>query len=110
MMTLQKIFFGIINIFVWRKIKDQSSLFCVWRKSIRSEYQKSPVQIITFILIFSLSSRWAIAQESTEKVKFNIPRQRADLSLINFAEQADITLLFPLDKLEGKQTNPVSGE
>lgn len=50
-----------------------------------------------------------VAEESDDQVMFNIPRQRADLSLINFAEQADITLLFPLDKMEGKKTNPVSG-
>ena len=95
---------------LWRKIKGQSSLFCVWRKSIHSEYQKLYLQFASFILIFSLSSGWALAEERVEKVKFNIPRQRADLSLINFAEQADITLLFPLNKMEGKQTNPVSGQ
>jgi TonB-dependent receptor len=95
---------------LWWKIKGQSSLFSVWRKSIHSEYQKLHLQLLSFMLIFSLSSGWVMAQESVEKVKFNIPRQRADLSLINFAEQADITLLFPLDKMEGKQTNPVSGQ
>ncbi len=95
---------------LWWKIKGQSSLFSVWRKSIHSEYQKLHLQFLSFMLIFSLSSGWVIAQERVEKVQFNIPRQRADLSLINFAEQADITLLFPLDKMEGKQTNPVSGQ
>ena len=95
---------------LWRKIKGQSSLFCVWRKSVHSEYQKLHLQFISFILIFGLSSGWVVAEERVEKVKFNIPRQRADLSLINFAEQADITLLFPLNKMEGKQTNPVSGQ
>lgn len=99
-----------LNKKLWRKIKGQSSLFSVWDKSIHSEYQKLQLKFISFILIFSLSSSWVIAQERVEKVKFNIPRQRADLSLINFAEQADVTLLFPLDKMEGKQTNPVSGQ
>lgn len=50
-----------------------------------------------------------MAAEKSDKATFNIPRQRADLSLISFAEQADITLLFPLDKIEGKQTNKISG-
>lgn len=73
-------------------------------------YQKLKSQFISFVLIFSLSNNWALAEERVEKVKFNIPRQRADLSLINFAEQADITLLFPLDKMADKQTNQVYGQ
>lgn len=95
---------------LWGKTKDQSSLFCAWRKSVHLEYQKLHLQFVSFVLIFCLWSSWALAKEETEKVTFNIPRQRADLSLINFAEQADITLLFPLDKMEGKQTNPLSGQ
>ncbi|MFT4928022.1 MAG: iron complex outermembrane receptor protein [Phenylobacterium sp.] len=61
------------------------------------------------MLIFSLLSQ-AKAAELTANVTFNIPRQRADLSLISFAEQADITLLFPLQKIAGKQANSVSGD
>lgn len=99
-----------IKIFLWRKIKSQSSLFCVWRNSIRLKYRILRIRFIAFILIYGLSSHWVVAEEKNEKVMFNIPRQRADLSLINFAEQADITLLFPLNKMEGKQTNPVSGQ
>lgn len=106
---LKKLIFKIKKKF-WREIKGQSSFFCVWRKSMHLLYQKLHLQLVSFVLIFSLSSSWVIAQEKVEKVKFNIPRQRADLSLINFAEQADITLLFPLDKMEGKHTNRVSGQ
>jgi TonB-dependent receptor len=95
---------------IWKKIKGQSSLFNEWRKTIHLECQKLHLQFISFILIFGLSSGWVIAEERVEKVKFNIPRQRADLSLINFAEQADITLLFPLNTMDGKQTNPLYGQ
>jgi len=95
---------------LWGKIKGQSSLFYVWGKSMHMEYQKLRLRFISLILIYCLSSSWVVAEERTEIVNFNIPRQRADLSLINFAEQADITLLFPLNKMEGKQTNPVSGQ
>lgn len=95
--------------FLWRKIKDQSSLFGVWRKNIHTEYLKLQIRFICIAMIYSLSN-WAVATEKNDKVIFNIPRQRADLSLINFAEQADITLLFPMDKMDGKQANPVSGE
>ena len=94
----------------WRKIKGPSSFFCVWRKYMHSKYQKLRLQLVSCIVIYSLSSGWVFAQERVEKVKFNIPRQRADIALINFAQQADITLLFPLDKMKGKQTNPISGQ
>ncbi|MFB0998874.1 MAG: TonB-dependent receptor plug domain-containing protein, partial [Colwellia sp.] len=59
-------------------------------------------------MLFSLPS-WVQAKDELEKITFNIPRQRADLSLIKFAEQADITLLFPLNKIANKQTNRLSG-
>ena len=95
---------------VGRKIKGQSPFFCVLRKTIRLELQKLQLKLLSFVLIFSLPNSWVLADEIIEKVTFNIPRQRADLSLINFAEQADITLLFPLDKMAGKQTNHVSGQ
>ncbi|MFD2165992.1 TonB-dependent receptor [Thalassotalea euphylliae] len=52
----------------------------------------------------------AASTNLSSSVNFNIPRQRADLSLIQFAEQADITLLFPLDKVADKQTNALVGE
>ena len=51
-----------------------------------------------------------VAAETSDKVMFNIPRQRADLSLISFAEHADLTLLFPMDKVQGKKTNSVIGQ
>jgi TonB-dependent receptor len=102
--------FQINENFLQKKIKKLSSLFCEWRDHIKLKYRKLRIRFISLVLIYSLSSHWVSAEERNEKVKFNIPRQRADLSLINFAEQADITLLFPLDKMEGKQTNPVFGQ
>ena len=59
-------------------------------------------------MIFSLSDN-VMAAETSDKIMFNIPRQRAGLSLINFAEHADVTLLFPMDKVLGKKTNSVVG-
>lgn len=43
-------------------------------------------------------------------VRFNIPQQRADLSLTEFAKQADITLIFPFDEARQEYTNSVIGE
>lgn len=71
--------------------------------------QSCQVRLISFVVVFNLSSGDASATSTEEKTLFNLPRQRADISLINFAEQADITLLLPLDKIEGKTTNPLIG-
>jgi len=98
-----------ISKYLWRKKKGQSSLFYVWRKLIHAGCRTLPVHIFCFVLLFS-SPSWAELAEDSDKVIFNIPRQRADLSLINFAEQADITLLFPLDQIADKTTNKVLGQ
>ncbi|MEQ8207606.1 MAG: TonB-dependent receptor [Woeseia sp.] len=49
--------------------------------------------------------------ENTEEVRFSfsIPQQRADLSLTLFAEQADVTLVFPYDLLREKTANDLQG-
>ncbi|MEO0998533.1 MAG: TonB-dependent receptor plug domain-containing protein, partial [Pseudomonadota bacterium] len=54
----------------------------------------------------------AVAQtdESTRTVQFDIPRQRADLALTRFAEQADLTLIFPFDEAREKTANRLLGE
>ena len=95
---------------IWRKIKTQSSLTCVWGNFIHEEYKTLQLRIISLILIYCLSTTVVVAEQKDETVTFNIPRQRAELSLISFAEQADITLLFPVDKMEGKQTNALIGQ
>ncbi|WP_404851857.1 MULTISPECIES: TonB-dependent receptor [unclassified Colwellia] len=94
--------------FLWKKKSDLSSFFYVWRKVVHLESRNIQIHFFCIIMLFSLPS-WVYAKDELEKIAFNIPRQRADLSLINFAEQADITLLFPLNKIENKQTNRVSG-
>jgi len=95
---------------IWRKINRQSSLTCVWGNYIHEEYKTLQLRLISLVLIYCLSTNVVIAEQIDKTVTFNIPRQRADLSLINFAEQANITLLFPVDKMEGKQTNALMGQ
>lgn len=60
------------------------------------------------LIVYSLSAV-SVATEMPAEIAFNIPRQRADLSLISFAEQADITLLFPLEQMADKETNALRG-
>lgn len=43
-------------------------------------------------------------------IRFDIPQQRADLALTLFAEQADLTLVFPYDELRNKTANPLAGD
>lgn len=45
-----------------------------------------------------------------EKLLFDIPRQRADLALVQFAEQADLTLIVPFDRIQGETLNPLAGQ
>ncbi len=42
--------------------------------------------------------------------QFDIPRQRADLSLTQFAEQADLTLIFPFENTRDRTANRLVGE
>ena len=53
--------------------------------SINQEQQKEPIES-------------ALVQRT---IDFNIPQQRADLALTLFAEQANLTLVFPFDDVRG---------
>ena len=44
-----------------------------------------------------------------ELVYFDIPQQRADVSLTQFAEQANLTLIFPYDNVRRKTANRLEG-
>ena len=47
---------------------------------------------------------------SEQKIHFNIPAQRADLSLTTFAQQARLTLIVPFDLVKTRTTNKLEGE
>jgi len=76
---------------------------------MRGGYRRTRRPLLSLLLVCNLSAA-ALANEKPSEIAFNIPEQRADLSLISFAEQADITLLFPIDKMAGKVTNPLRGQ
>ncbi|MDP4987846.1 MAG: TonB-dependent receptor plug domain-containing protein, partial [Porticoccaceae bacterium] len=100
--------FQTISKILWRKIQALSSLFTAWHQTMRGGYRSWRRLLLSLLIVYSLSGI-AIAEEQPSAIAFNIPRQRADLSLISFAEQADITLLFPLDHIGDKQTNLLQG-
>jgi len=69
--------------------------------------QNSPVIIL--IAIPLLASANCFAKTADPLIHFSLERQGADTAIISFAEQADITLLFPLSDVEKITTNRVSG-
>lgn len=48
--------------------------------------------------------------EGSTRIFFNIPEQRADISLTQFAEQADRTFVFPYETVQEITTNRLVGE
>ena len=50
------------------------------------------------------------ASDANESIPFQISRQRADMGLIQFAQQADLTLIVPFDQIEQKTVNQLIGE
>ena len=59
--------------------------------------------------IWSTTS-FAVETTNVNTVFFNIPQQRADLSLTQFAEQADLTLIFRFKTAKDKTANKLVGE
>ena len=50
------------------------------------------------------------ASEQNRVIEFNIPRQSAVKALVEFAEQAEVTLVFPFEETSGITTNLLQGE
>ncbi len=94
---------------LWGKNSNHSSLFLVWKVFIPSGYKKLLRSFVCILITYSFSY-YTFSADNSRTVIFHIPKQQADLSLINFAEQADITLLFPVEKVKEKITNSVIGQ
>ena len=77
-------------------------------RTMKRVYRKFQKRFVYWILLLSLSG-WASASDKQLKQFFDVTRQRADLALIELAEEADITLLFPLDDIRDKTTNAIYG-
>ena len=64
---------------------------------------------ISCLLLIGPSVAYAAGSDRQEAKHFDIPQQQADVSLITFAEQADITLIFTFDLARDKTTNRLVG-
>jgi len=66
------------------------------------------LSIIVFKITLLLSAN-SFGNTNDSLINFSLEKQSADSAIVSFAEQADITLLFPLNALENITTNSVSG-
>lgn len=75
------------------------------------EGSRRTVLLLAAVCLLSLWSTATVAAgpNNRETERFDIPQQRADRSLITFAEQADITLIFPFELARDKTTNRLVG-
>ncbi len=63
-----------------------------------------------WLFLFWSATGFAVETTNAETKFFNIPQQRADLSLTQFAEQADLTLIFKFKSAKDKTANKLEGE
>lgn len=96
---------------VWRKSPSRSSLPPA-NKVFASEVKKETIfRSVACAAILCVSADvWADAVRPDGSISFNIPQQRADASLTAFAEQANITLIFPFDAAREVTANALVGD
>jgi len=96
---------------VWRKKLAHSSKQHTRKARVVGEGERAIICCLVVVLLTSLAGT-AMAEHlnQDELVSFNIPRQRADLALTQFAEQADLTLFFPFDEVRERTANRLVGE
>src|SRR5688572_19092011 len=96
---------------LWRKIKSHSSSSSASQEFANGVMREAIFRSIACAAMLSLSSvTWADAAQSARSVSFNIPQQRADISLTEFAEQANITLIFPFYAAREVMANELVGD
>ncbi len=64
---------------------------------------------MAFLVSINVDAENAGKSSSATVIFFDIPQQRADQALIQFAEQASLTVVFPFDKVKGMTANPLTG-
>ncbi len=97
----------------WKNKEASSSLYATVRFAVEGRGRTffSAISYWLAVLILCFQSATVAAKEINlgEKVSFVIPQQRADLALTQFAEQANVTLVFPYDLVEKKTANALEG-
>jgi iron complex outermembrane recepter protein len=61
-------------------------------------------------LAWPIPAAWAAGDAAAdERIAFDIPRQRADSALVEFAAQADVTFIFPFEEARRNTANRLQG-
>lgn len=64
---------------------------------------------IAYWMVLCLHSQALWAQPKQTLHNFNIDSEQADVSLIEFAQQADLTIIFPYEKVQSRRANSLNG-
>jgi iron complex outermembrane recepter protein len=94
---------------LWRKNRGGSSVRYAQLKSAAEADIGAAFVSKALLLCLVLAPAWVWAQSSAENVPFDIPQQRAEEALIQFAEQANLTFFVPFDQVQGVTTNELVG-
>ena len=95
---------------LWGKKISQSSIQNAQVSSAVEEEGRLTFRnaVAVLAVIFCLYTNHTTAA-TDDIIPFNIPQQRADLALTQFAEQANLTLVFPFDQVKDKTANRLVG-
>lgn len=74
----------------------------------RSRAAEAGTNLLLALMLLGSGSA-VLAQEAERKFDFNIPPQAVDTALTEFAEQADLTLVFPDELVREKSANALVG-
>jgi hypothetical protein len=77
--------------------------------SSKISIQKINLKNIVLWAVLCLFSQVLWAQPKQTLQDFNIDGGSADISLIEFAKQADLTILFPYEKVQSRRSNSLKG-
>jgi len=80
---------------------------CAIEEERKRHYFIFAATLLITILLSSIVS--ANGLDNKKKILFNIPQQRADQALIEFAEQADVTFIFSFDEAQKETANQLVG-
>ena len=91
--------------------------FPSWRIASRSSYPRAQyprwatfVRLLSAWLVFAGHAANADESIDTQTITFDIPSQSADAALTEFAEQADLTLVFPDNLVRDRTANALVGK
>lgn len=94
---------------LWRKTLPRSSKYRSGRTHAAGIGERGLICIAVIMLQVAGTSLVAAETDGEGLFQFDIPRQRADLALTRFAEQADLTFIFPVEKVRQTTANRVVG-